>query len=30
MRLLSGRGDIEISYRIKAPRASKLIIIAEG
>lgn len=26
MRLLSGRGDIEISYRIRAPRASKLII----
>jgi len=26
MRLLSGRGDIEIRYRIKAPRASKLII----
>jgi hypothetical protein len=26
MRLLSGRGDIEISYRIKAPHASKLII----
>ncbi len=26
MRVLSGRGDIEIGYRIKAPHASKLII----